>query len=175
MITISEINKNNHHYLNKCDEEFEISTEYKIEFTEDSFKLREIAVNPYSKRYDNIKIDSTELITGSDTVIYFGFYKDELAGQVFLKRYWNNFAWLEISIKQKFRRKGVGKELIRASVNWSKEKKLHGIMIETQNNNVAACKFYESCGFTLGGFDLNLYKGIEKHKNEVALFWYLNF
>ena len=34
-----------------------------------------------------------------------------------------------------------------------------GIMLETQNNNVAACKFYEKCGFVIGGFDFLGYKG----------------
>lgn len=175
MITISEIDKNNEHFLNKCDEEFEISSEYQIEFSEGNFNLSEIPVTPYSKRYDSLEIDLSDLIFDPDRIIYFGFYNDEPAGQVYLKRHWNNFAWMEISVKQKFRRKGVGKELINAAVNWSKEKKLHGIMIETQNNNVPACKFYESCGFSLGGFDINLYKEIKKHENEIALFWYLKF
>ena len=35
-----------------------------------------------------------------------------------------------------------------------------GIMLETQNNNVAACKFYEKCGFVIGGFDFLVYKGL---------------
>ena len=45
-------------------------------------------------------------------------------------------------------------------------------MAETQDNNVPACKFYESYGFKLGGFDKYLYKGIDKTNNEIAIFWY---
>ena len=52
---------------------------------------------------------------------------------------------------------------------------LPGIMLETQNNNVAACRFYESCGFHLGGFDRELYRGITPDTDETALFWYLIF
>lgn len=33
-------------------------------------------------------------------------------------------------------------------------------MLETQNNNVAACALYESCGFTLEVVDFYLYKGL---------------
>jgi len=175
LITLSKLDKSNQHYLNKCDEDIEISTEYSIEFSEGNFDLIEIPVTPYSKRYDSLEIDLADHISDSDSVIYFSFYNDELAGQLFLKRHWNNFAWLEISVKQKFRRKGIGKELINAAVSWSKEKNFPGIMTETQNNNVPACKFYENCGFSPGGFDIYLYKGIEKHQKEIALFWYLKF
>lgn len=58
---------------------------------------------------------------------------------------------------------------------WAQEKGLAGITLETQNNNVKACKFYENCGFEIGGFDLFLYKGIDQHQDEIALYWYLTF
>lgn len=50
-----------------------------------------------------------------------------------------------------------------------------GIMLETQNNNVAACKFYEKCGFVIGGFDFLVYTGLDKTSDEVAIYWYLHF
>jgi len=46
------------------------------------------------------------------------------------------------------------------------------IRAETQNNNLPACKLYESCGFHLGGFDRDLYRGLDGGTSEVALFWY---
>ena len=45
-------------------------------------------------------------------------------------------------------------------------------MVETQNNNVAACKLYERCGFRLSGFDQDLYRGQDPETTEIALFWY---
>ena len=45
-------------------------------------------------------------------------------------------------------------------------------MLETQNNNVGACKLYERCGFQLSGFDADLYRGDDRCVREVALFWY---
>jgi len=44
-------------------------------------------------------------------------------------------------------------------------------MLETQSNNVAACKLYERLGFTLGGFDRFLYRGEMPETREIALFW----
>ncbi|TKI00778.1 GNAT family N-acetyltransferase, partial [Bacillus cereus] len=43
------------------------------------------------------------------------------------------------------------------------------------NNNVAACKFYEKCGFVIGGCDFLVYKGLDKTSDEVAIYWYIHF
>ena len=48
-------------------------------------------------------------------------------------------------------------------------------MLETQDNNVPACRLYERCGFQLRGFDTHLYKGHDPATGEIALYWYLTF
>lgn len=48
-------------------------------------------------------------------------------------------------------------------------------MLETQNNNLGACRLYERCGYVLGGMDHLRYRGIDAQTREVALFWYLVF
>ena len=52
---------------------------------------------------------------------------------------------------------------------------LPGIMLETQNNNLGACRLYERCGYVLGGIDHLRYRGIDPRTQEVALFWYRFF
>ncbi len=49
---------------------------------------------------------------------------------------------------------------------------LMGVMLETQDNNVGACRLYQACGFEIGGFDRKLYGGIAAVRGEVAIFWY---
>lgn len=49
---------------------------------------------------------------------------------------------------------------------------LPGVMLETQDNNVGACRLYEACGFEIGGFDRKLYRGIADVGEEVAVYWY---
>ena len=44
-------------------------------------------------------------------------------------------------------------DLLDVAQFWSRKKKLPGIMLETQNNNLAACRLYERCGFVVGGVD----------------------
>ena len=48
-----------------------------------------------------------------------------------------------------------------------------GIRLETQTNNVTACRFYQRYGFKIGGFDKYLYTALGKEREEIALYWYL--
>ncbi|GED59584.1 hypothetical protein BFO01nite_37160 [Brevibacillus formosus] len=65
------------------------------------------------------------------------------------------------------------KKLIEQAKRWMKDGGMTGIMLETQNNNVRACNFYESCGFVIGGFDSYVYRGLDKDSDEIAIYWYL--
>ncbi|MCY1188690.1 hypothetical protein D3C81_1499100 [compost metagenome] len=58
---------------------------------------------------------------------------------------------------------------------WARKKQLPGVMLETQNNNLGACRLYQDYGFELGGIDRLRYRGIDPETAEVALFWYLMF
>ncbi len=98
----------------------------------------------------------------------------KLAGQIKLIPWWNGYAYIDdVIVNPQFRGHGVGKALIEAAIQWSIEKRFPGIMLETQDDNVAACKLYDSCGFVLGGFDQYTLKNFKP--NEIALFWYLIF
>ena len=49
------------------------------------------------------------------------------------------------------------------------------MMLETQNNNLGACRLYERCGYVMGGIDHLRYRGIDPQTREVAIFWYRLF
>lgn len=133
-------------------------------------------VPPYEKKYENLHLDYSGYIDNPDKIIYLAYIDEEIAGQMTLRKNWNKCSYIEeIAIRSKFRRLGIGKKLIEKAEDWSKKRDLNGIMLETQNNNASACLFYRSCGFVLGGFDMFLYKGIDRKNKEVALFWYLFF
>jgi streptothricin acetyltransferase len=65
--------------------------------------------------------------------------------------------------------------LLVKAVEWAKAGNYPGLMLETQNNNVAGCRLYKSFGFELGGCDRFLYKGLHSSTDEIALYWYLFF
>ncbi|MDF2718958.1 MAG: yyaR [Paenibacillus sp.] len=136
----------------------------------------------YEKSYsdeepkENDDILYTEYIDNPDQIMFLAFVGNQAVGRIQLRRNWNKYAYIEdIAVDRSFRKHGVGRKLIEQAKVWAKTGGMPGIMLETQNNNVRACKFYENCGFVLGGFDMRLYKGIHAQSDEIALFWYFMF
>ncbi|EJE51722.1 acetyltransferase [Acidovorax sp. CF316] len=95
------------------------------------------------------------------------------AGEIVLARHWNGYACVhDLVVGQAFRRRGVARALVEHAIAWSRAQQLAGVTLETQNNNVAACRWYAACGFRLEGFDYGLYQALAPGTREVALFWY---
>jgi len=111
-----------------------------------------------------------------DRAAWLAYVDGALAGQILIHENWNRFALIwDIAVDPLFRRRGVGRRLIAQAVAWPRGRGLPGVMLETQNINVAARRLYASCGFVLGGFDACLYRGVMSGTREIALFWYLLF
>ncbi|WP_163031562.1 GNAT family N-acetyltransferase, partial [Pseudomonas viridiflava] len=90
--------------------------------------------------------------------------------------HWSGYAYVdELAVDESARRHGVARSLLDVAQFWSRKRNLPGIMLETQNNNLAACKLYEQCGFVVGGVDHMRYRGIDPQTRESAIFWYLIF
>ncbi|MFJ8530258.1 GNAT family N-acetyltransferase [Bacillus sp. NPDC094106] len=121
-------------------------------------------------------LDYNEYINNPNKIIFLAFMNQRMIGMIILKRNWNSFAYVEdIKVDKQFRQLGVGRKLIEQAKHWAQACEMPGIMLETQSNNVRACKFYESCGFVIGGFDFLVYKGMNEQSDEVAIYWYLRF
>jgi ribosomal protein S18 acetylase RimI-like enzyme len=75
----------------------------------------------------------------------------------------------DIRVAPDARGKGIGTALFRAAENWARLKGLRQLKVETQNINVAACRFYERLGCKLLKVNPNAYP--ELH-DEVQLLWY---
>jgi streptothricin acetyltransferase len=133
-----------------------------------------IPVPPYEKKYAEGDPSVDPGAPGKSVIL--ADLDGSVAGRIVLSVGWNRYAWIEhIAVDAQRRRCGVGRALIDRAVTWAAEKGLPGIRAETQGNNVPACKLYEACGFRLGGFDRDLYRGLPDGATEVALFWYLHF
>ncbi len=85
--------------------------------------------------------------------------------------YWNNTIWLwNLMIDLDYRRQGLGRRLWRRAVDFAREAEVRAIMLETQNTNVAACRFYARMGCHLVGLNEAYYTN-DGAASEVALFW----
>jgi ribosomal protein S18 acetylase RimI-like enzyme len=162
--------------VDRCDGRFTVESRLVMDARYYAIHYRIEAVAPYEKRYPPEIYDVAEYVDHPDRAIFLAYLDQQLAGQIRLCRYWNRYAYIEdIVVDVNYRRRGIGRALIRQAIAWAQENGFPGIMLETQDNNVAGCGLYQSCGFTLNGFDTGLYRGIDPTSQEVALFWYLVF
>lgn len=138
-------------------------------------KLEELKSYQDEEDEEDEEADCLEYIDNTDKIIYLYYQDDKCVGKVKLRKNWNRYAYIEdIAVCKDFRGQGIGSALINISIEWAKHKNLHGLMLETQDNNLIACKFYHNCGFKIGSVDTMLYANFENNF-EKAVFWYLRF
>ena len=131
---------------------------------------------PYRKCYGIDPEEFSSFRDAPDSEIFMAYLDDQPVGHLVVSTNWNGYAHIdELAVHAPARRHGVAKALLDVAQFWSRKKKLPGIMLETQNNNLGACRLYERCGYVLGGIDHLRYRGIDRHTDEVALFWYRLF
>ncbi|HET6879274.1 MAG TPA: GNAT family N-acetyltransferase [Pirellulales bacterium] len=75
----------------------------------------------------------------------------------------------DIRISPEVRRCGIAARLEAAVERWALERGCRQLKVETQNVNVAACKFYASRGFELGVINRFAYPELP---DEIQLLWY---
>jgi GNAT superfamily N-acetyltransferase len=75
----------------------------------------------------------------------------------------------DIRVEPARRGAGIGSALFRAAESWAVTRGCSWLKIETQNINIAACRFYRKMGCTLGAIDLFAYPELP---DEVQLLWW---
>ena len=135
-----------------------------------------VPVKPYEKLLSIDTEDYTTFIDNPQKAIFFADVAGKPVGQIKMLPWWNKYAYVEeLVVDTEFRGKGIGRSLLTHAIDWAKHQGFPGITLETQNNNVPACKLYEKCGFVLGGFDSYVYKNFPENQGEIGLYWYLIF
>ena len=83
---------------------------------------------------------------------------------------WNNTTrvW-EFLVKEEYRRRGIGPQLMNQAVKIAEEKEARMLVLETQSCNLSAIDFYLNYGFELIGFDTAAYSNNDMEKKEVRL------
>lgn len=159
--------------LAQCDFSFEVDAELAEPFDD----RRIVAIDPpYRKTYGFDPDELAGYLDRPDAVLFVAECKGSPVGYAAVSQGWNRFAIIEdIAVDASHRGSGIARRLMDAAVAWARVRALVGVRLETQSNNVAACRFYDRYGFVLGGFDRCLYRGLQPDTREVALFWYLTF
>lgn len=76
----------------------------------------------------------------------------------------------EFHVAESHRGRGIGRRLMNALIEGSRQRGMRVIVCETQNTNAPAIAFYRHLGFTLDGLDLSLYTNQDWPDGEIALF-----
>lgn len=69
------------------------------------------------------------------------------------------------------RGRGIGMKLIERAKELAREKGYRGIYVIAQDNNLGACLFYLKCGFRIGGFDTEVYRGTAQEGKSDIIFY----
>ncbi len=181
-ISIREMTAEDQGRWTDMDDSFIVDSALVLSYIENQFTYTVKDIPIYEKSYSEEPTgqaddtDDSEYINNPDQVVYLAFAEQQAVGRIVLKKNWNRYALIDmIQVDKQFRRHGIGRQLMEQAKRWALERGLPGIMLETQSINVQACRFYERCGFVIGGFDQYVYKGIPAVSGEVAVYWYLHF
>ena len=172
-IVIKQMNHEEIPYLNSFKSEFSVYGYLDLQVANNKVAYKIIKDGQRMKAYEEQEINPVDYIDSKHRAVYFAFVDGKLAGQVILKENWNQYGFIEdIRVKAEFKGLGVGKRLMNQAKVWATDKNLGGLTLETQNNNIDACLFYDKSGFFIGGFDNCFYKQFEDVQDEVVLYWY---
>jgi len=151
------------------------------------FIMTEVKIKkPYVKDYDAYEDGGPERWLKRFDVSNWGFYiakeKDTVKGGVAVLCNSPDVPMLagrgdlailwDIRIHPDFRGHKIGAKLFIQAVNWARERNCSQLMIETQNVNVPACKFYKKLGCCLGAIDRYGYVKCPDVADEVRLTWH---
>lgn len=154
----------------QCDFSFDVTSELVPPY-DNPFK-QIVPVAAYRKTYGFAAEDFADV--GADGMLAVARSAGRVGGYILVSESWNRYALIEdFAVDRGARGTGVGIRLMDRAVEWARQRGLPGLRLETQTNNVPACRFYKRYGFVLGGYDKQLYSALGDRPNEVALFWYL--
>ena len=174
-IQIRQMDSQTLHQVDQFNRKFTVNSKLVLHIEAGRLTYSISTVPPYEKEISVDTEDYTTFIDNQQKAIFFAHRQGTLAGQIKVIPWWNKFAYIEdLVVDPEFRGKGVGHALVISAIDWAKHHHYPGMTLEAQDNNVPACRFYEKCGFALGGFDQYAYRNLISN-TEIALYWYLFF
>lgn len=130
--------------------------------------------NTRQTRFPDDELDWSHYINQEDKALFLAYLNDTCIGQIRIIQDWNRFCYIEnIATKKEYRGSGVGTLLLHQAEEWAKQRNLIGMSLETQDDNLGACRFYVKQGFILGGVDT--LKQSYNPDIETTLYWYKVF
>ncbi|MBP3522943.1 MAG: GNAT family N-acetyltransferase [Clostridia bacterium] len=189
MITFKEVDKSFLELYDKVSMNVNVHSEYKVKRINNGLGglvLEEVSVEPYIKdlsiyerptEYENA-FDITnwrffmafdgDIPVGAMTVVGKTDGLNMLYGREDACVLW------DIRVADEYKHNGIGQKLLDMGVLAAKKDGYQQMIIECQNNNVPACKFYQKQGAALSKIDMYAYYLEPEVRNEIQFIWYLD-
>ncbi|MCG7378730.1 GNAT family N-acetyltransferase [Paenibacillus sp. ACRSA] len=174
-IIISPLNNDLIEDINTTNDYFELYGRVVPSFQSGKWSYTEVLFDEAREtRFPDEKLDWSQYINQDDKALFLAYMNNTCIGQIRIIKDWNRFCYIEnIATKKDYRGSGVGKLLLNQAEEWAKERKLIGLSLEAQDDNLGACRFYVKQGFILGGVDT--LKQSYTPNIETTLYWYKLF
>lgn len=149
---------------------FSYSTDGYYSFEVDNWDFQ-LVFHPYQTVLHKAFTDRLFAQWWESPMVFGAFEGDDLMGVVECSpESWNHrFRITNLLVFEKFRRQGVGKQLIHKAVEAGMNNHARMIVLEIQTCNRNAIEFYSRMGFQPIGFDLFCYSNHDPDKTEVRL------
>lgn len=127
------------------------------------------------KKYKDDTIDPKDYIDNNRQAIFLVVCDNLCVGAIRVSTGWSGDGIIEdLAVDILYRRQGLGRKLMDSAVKWCRDQHYRRIMLETQDNNLQACRFYITYGFALCGINTQKYALLSEYKDEIALYFYLD-
>ena len=154
-LSIQPLNESLVKDINKTNDHFEVFGKVVPRLQDGEWSYEEVLYNVTKEiRFPDDKLEWSQYINKADKALFLAYLNNECIGQIRIVKDWNHFCYIEnIATVKKYREHGIGKRLLDQAEEWAKKNQLIGLSLETQDDNLRACRFYVKQGFILGGVD----------------------
>lgn len=189
MITYKEVDKSYFELYDTVSMNVDVQSEYKVERINSGlggFTFKEIQVSPYIKdlsKYERA-VNYEKDFDVTNWRFYMAFSGDVPVGAMTIAGKTEGLHMLsgrtdacvlwDIRVADAYKHNGIGQELLKMGIAGAKSDGYRQIIIECQNNNVPACRFYQKQGALLSKIDMYAYYSEPEVRDEIQFVWYLN-
>ena len=189
MIIFKEVDKSYFELYDKVSMNVNVHSEYKVKRINNGlggFVFEEVSVEPYIKDL-SIYERATEYEKEFDITnwrFYMAFDDNIPVGAMTVAGKTEGLNMLygrddacvlwDIRVADAHKHNGIGQKLMDMGILNARTDGYHQMIIECQNNNVPACKFYQKQGAVLSKIDMYAYYLEPEVRNEIQFIWYLD-
>ena len=189
MIYVKKMDKSCFEMYDTVPQNVDVQSEYRVKRVDNGLGgllLEEVPVKPYVKDL-SVYERATEYEKEFD-ITYWDFYMafddEKPIGAMTIAARTPNLNMLfgrddacvlwDIRVADAYKHQGIGQKMLDMGIQDARANGYHQMIIECQNNNVTACKFYKKQGALLSKVDMYAYYQEEACRDEVQIIWYLD-